>query len=50
MLPCGFPSNLCVVPDALRPDGEGARARETRAFVSYLQQDLGVILELPAIT
>ena len=44
------PSNLCVVPDVLRPDGEGARARDARAFVSYLQQDLGVILELPAVT
>ena len=43
------PSNLCVVPDVLRPDGEGARARDARAFVSYLQQDVGVMLELPAV-
>ena len=43
------PSNLSVVPDVLRPDGEGARARDARAFVSFLQQDLGVMLELPAV-
>ena len=43
------PSNLSVVPDGLRPEWNGARARDARAFVSYLQQELGVMLELPAV-
>ena len=41
------PSNLCVVPDILRTEWEGAR--DTRAFAIYLQHDLGVMTEHPAV-
>ena len=41
------PSNLCVVPDILRTEWEGAR--DTRAFAVYLQHELGVMTEHPAV-
>ena len=47
MLPCGFGWDVIILPTCVSywtrcvQTGEGARAREARAFVSYLQQDLG---------
>ena len=43
------PSNLYVEPDILRSEWEGARARDDRAFANYLQRNLGVMLEHPAV-
>ena len=43
------PSNLCVVPDILRTEWDGADARDARAFAAHLQHELGVMTEHPAV-
>ena len=41
------PSNLCVMPDILRTEWKGAR--NIRTFAVYLQHELGVMTEHPAV-